>query len=456
MKKILCLLCLITSSTLLMGFMSVEALETEPEDKYSPYEDVYVPPMQFSEQRISELGMPETYDVGDIVVHKGWTQGSGDKYESNNNFSNATTINRTSTIYATLHTNAWWNGNDNDQDYFKFVTRTKIELALTLESLPSGCDYDVKIYDWNMQFVPGSGGYKSGNANELINITLGAGTYYVHVYSMFDHNNDSDTYELKLNSSTLTGTSFYLSAENKAQYKAAVWTSHYFPNNIDPDNYEGKPIYETIANHSGVKNTGNFDSFLTMSNNASTTKYLSRVLFVWGAEEKRQIANDLEKIYNELGRYSDNLFMKLQTSASKASLGIALIALIPGAAEAALTNISLGLSAFSILPSGNSKRVDEHRAWLSALIVTLRTSADVQGEQVIRITSWYSCEFVSTSRPGSYGGGGYIYVKFHWTDTSLESLSHNSNYINYYQGNNIFYGDVTPIIDISDFGKIFK
>lgn len=457
MKKILyiSLLSLLTVSFLLIGGSSIKAHELEVYEKYSPYEDVYVPPLYSTEERSDIKQSVYNYD-GDLSVRKGWTQGARDKYESNDDFSIATVINRTSTTYATLHTNAWWNGNKNDQDYFKFVTTRKVNFTLRLESIPSGCDYDVKIYDWNKQFIPGGGGYKSGNADEIINITLGVGTYYIHIFSIFDHNNDSDTYILRLNSSDISGSGFSLSSQNKSQYKAAVWTSHYFPNNIDPDNYEGEAIYSSSASHSGVTHTGNFDSFLTASNQASTTKYLSRILYVWGTEEKLQIANDLEKIYNKLGYYSDSSQVKLKLELSVGSFITAVISIIPGPHQAASSAISIGLAAASLLPSESSKRAEDHRSWLHALIVTLRTSADAVGEQVIRIASWYSCEYVSTTNPGSYGGGAYIYVKFHWTDISLQSLSYNSNYISSYQSGNLFYGDVTPVVDVSDFGKIFK
>lgn len=454
MRKMFFILCLLAVSFFIVGISSIKADELGYYEKYSSNEDVYVPPIEFVGEKLNENEVFANFAGGNETILKGWTQGTSDQYEWNDDFSTATLITKTSTTYATLHTNAWWYGNCNDQDYFKFVTTKKINLILKLESIPSECDYDVKIYDWNKQFIPGSGGYKSGNSDELVNINLGVGTYYIHIFSLYDHNNDSDSYVLNLDSSELIGTSFHLSNQNKSQYKAAFWESHYFPNNIDPDNYDGKAIYEILAGHSGVTHKGNFDSFLTISNNSSTTKYLSRLLFVWGAEEKRQIANDLEKIYNQLGYYSNSSEINIKLILSTGSLITALISLIPGGQL--FSYISIGLGAASILPFENSKRVEEHRAWLNSLIVTLRTSADAPGEQVVRIKSWYSCQFVSTSSAGSYGGGGYIYIKFHWTDTSLESLSYNINHIYSHQEDNLFCGDVKPLKDISDFGRIFK
>ncbi|MGI6359971.1 MAG: hypothetical protein ACOX02_02890, partial [Acholeplasmatales bacterium] len=102
MKKILyiSLLSLLTVSFLLIGGSSIKAHELEVYEKYSPYEDVYVPPLYSTEERSDIKQSVYNYD-GDLSVRKGWTQGARDKYESNDDFSIATVINRTSTTYAT-------------------------------------------------------------------------------------------------------------------------------------------------------------------------------------------------------------------------------------------------------------------------------------------------------------------------------------------------------------------
>jgi RHS repeat-associated protein len=68
-----------------------------------------------------------------------------------------------------------------DNDYYKIVLSGLSTVTFGLNTIPSGCDYDIQILDVNGNLV-GWGGNPLNNP-ETVNITLGAGTYYVLIES---------------------------------------------------------------------------------------------------------------------------------------------------------------------------------------------------------------------------------------------------------------------------------
>lgn len=98
-----------------------------------------------------------------------------DGYEANNLPSAATSISSNALITsANLNTMS-------DVDYFKFTLSAESNVTISLSNIPSGCDYDLKIYD-SANVQKGTSTY-GGNASEYISLTLSTGTYYIKVYS---------------------------------------------------------------------------------------------------------------------------------------------------------------------------------------------------------------------------------------------------------------------------------
>lgn len=81
----------------------------------------------------------------------------------------------------------WWGpgviSSHSDEDYFYFdvpVQRT-VNFILKLSQLGGGVDYDINIYNSNLQLV--AGGYKGPGSDEIFSNNLPAGRYYAKIYS---------------------------------------------------------------------------------------------------------------------------------------------------------------------------------------------------------------------------------------------------------------------------------
>ncbi len=85
-----------------------------------------------------------------------------------------------------------------DNDYYKFTITTGGTITITLTNLP--VDYDIRLYNGSQSQVAIS--QKNGTADELINYTAAAGTYYVRIYGYRNANNASICYKLKVATGT--------------------------------------------------------------------------------------------------------------------------------------------------------------------------------------------------------------------------------------------------------------
>lgn len=80
---------------------------------------------------------------------------SGDKYESNNSFKNATSVGYVPNgapydygygVQGTLHRETWFFGlieKDIDEDYYRFDLFGEATIKITLNDIPTDCDYDI-------------------------------------------------------------------------------------------------------------------------------------------------------------------------------------------------------------------------------------------------------------------------------------------------------------------------
>jgi hypothetical protein len=119
-------------------------------------------------------------------------QYSSDSYEDNNKFNDAYNLGtfsptRTNYNYGTIHDVS---ETDKDVDYYKFTTKAKKTVSLKLYNIPSGTDYDLKLYTYSNGFLGiGSSSTqiasstKGGNSSEEIIVVLEAGEYFIKVYS---------------------------------------------------------------------------------------------------------------------------------------------------------------------------------------------------------------------------------------------------------------------------------
>ena len=113
-----------------------------------------------------------------------------DAYEPNDSIGTAKTINNIP-ISGTINIGT-------DEDWYKFHVNDAGKLTVTLDSIPNDCDYDVEIYDVDLNILSGS--YFSGNINEKVDVLVGTGTYYVRIYSY--SGSSQSAYNLNVNIST--------------------------------------------------------------------------------------------------------------------------------------------------------------------------------------------------------------------------------------------------------------
>lgn len=94
--------------------------------------------------------------------------------ESNNDFSTANTIAVGNTLNGRI-------SSATDTDMFKVQLSSKLNANILLSNIPSGCDYDLYLYDSNKNQIGVS--KKGSTSNENISTALTPGTYYIKVIS---------------------------------------------------------------------------------------------------------------------------------------------------------------------------------------------------------------------------------------------------------------------------------
>ncbi len=92
--------------------------------------------------------------------------------ESNNTIATANSIAAGDTVYGNISV-------DKDTDYFRLNLTATTNTTFTLSNIPSGCDYDLYLYDAKGTMITSS--TTTGNTSEKINKILSAGQYYINV-----------------------------------------------------------------------------------------------------------------------------------------------------------------------------------------------------------------------------------------------------------------------------------
>ncbi|HEY9062700.1 MAG TPA: S8 family serine peptidase [Pseudobacteroides sp.] len=112
-----------------------------------------------------------------------------DSFEPNDSKETAKALSDSTVIAPTININT-------DEDWFVLDTLKVGKLAMTMKSIPTGCDYDMQVYNSSGSLLGGS--YSSGNQDESLGTIITVpGKYYVRVYS-YTGSSSTDTYELKV------------------------------------------------------------------------------------------------------------------------------------------------------------------------------------------------------------------------------------------------------------------
>lgn len=98
-----------------------------------------------------------------------------DDFEPNNDFTDPDLpeLSRNDYLYATIH-------DPDDEDIYSFYLNDVYEVTIDLLDIPYGCDYDLELYDDNLEIIEISAA--QNDDPERINVILDRGWYYIHVY----------------------------------------------------------------------------------------------------------------------------------------------------------------------------------------------------------------------------------------------------------------------------------
>jgi RHS repeat-associated protein len=113
-----------------------------------------------------------------------------DSYEPNDSGTTAKAINNDTAINATINVAA-------DDDWYVLNASKAGKITVTLKNIPTGCDYDISVFNASSFTNAIGGSYNGGNQPEKANVLITSpGQYYIRVYSYSGYN-ASSSYELK-------------------------------------------------------------------------------------------------------------------------------------------------------------------------------------------------------------------------------------------------------------------
>lgn len=365
-----------------------------------------------------------------------------DVYEDNNSLRTSTKIYRFSSIFATLHKQPWYCGGYKDEDYYYFNTDRRLQLTINLENIPSGTDYDIELYDENEEYVIGS--FSSSNNPERISRIVHPGTYYIFIYSYNGYNNDSP-YRLSLTDSTINDNTInLLDPSIKQNYKAVMWESEYFPMGMTPlINEPQMLIYKENGTVSGYQTP-----YPRLIDEVGTDReYISRILYIWGKNEKEVLAQDIRKAIQLLEYCDPNDSAQFTFSIISTGYGLASV-LWPSNIPLGVISLVTGLISM-VIPDGSVMPIVYYSAWLGYLVGFLESSPE--GE-VIKLTEYYNIVKNYNVVDRGYEWYVHYYVK---CDSTLSAPVYTSSFINAYQTNNPFYGRLRKISITGQINDLF-
>jgi|GEM_PF-6607608 len=307
---------------------------------------------------------------------------SEDQYEENDSFESATKLPSNTSIFATISDVPWYCSGGNDLvDYYYITTTRDRTLTISLSSLPT--DYDLKLIDEDGNFIRGS--YNTGTSNDMITKIVGPGTYYIKVYTTSsDKYHNYDNYRLAINDTEIELLDLEITQEIRENNVGAMWTSRYFPKDINPSIYNGDPIFSfTSTNPSPfrlrmLEEVGLLDS------------YVSRELYLWDKETKDELYSTLIKLIIEFEKHDldkNNDLVLFDALLDPGSQVLGSLTVVFSGSTFTLSSLALGAIAF-VLP-GNNVQVDSilFHSYMNRLASKLHDSDDTE---IIKITEMFN------------------------------------------------------------------
>lgn len=241
--------------------------------------------------------------------------GGGDSYEPNNSFSASSDLGIVSTnksVYATINSKY-------DMDYFKFRLNGAAQVSFYLNNIPSGCDYDLEIYDQNNNLIKSSS--NSGTTSENIQLYLNPDKYYyikVKSYSGMSDLNYNLMINIDQSFKTLPGKSVNINyATTTPTGEMVVYTDYYL------DKASAKLLRDGLVKYFNNNLTFSLGSLATIIGFKYSVAGLPGLAYAMAAWYANDMANKLSPVIETMaeGTTTERLYVRIQsfTSTSETS-----------------------------------------------------------------------------------------------------------------------------------------
>lgn len=354
-------------------------------------------------------------------------------------------------------TSGWWLWEKKyvDKDFYSFDVTVSGTLNVKLLNIPSGCDYDMRLYKHtnskdNTLSSLNFDNYltisqKSGNSDEEINYSVTPGTYYIAVYSYQDKTWSDESYliqfqQTETNTSSATKNYNITTGRNNGDL-GAIWRSGYNPVGIEPTSLSvdnAKYRFDCYKNYPYI--THLYDKYNGQDKDIEYAR-----IYIWDVNVRAAIYAVAQELLNQIdAKLNDKL-----DETNKVNLSINGVSIVVSFGSIALSITNLANIAVSItgplglavsitstviavvgqffsayFNSAYTSKLRDFRDFLINLKAAMEVSRYSTNKEVVMMRFRY--------RFGSeFDWGTKYYIDFHpvyrITDTNL----YNSNYITY-------------------------
>ena len=275
----------------------------------------------------------ETKTAGETIEGAPAVQSFNDTKENNDDFRSATNMYSVGTDEAGVYKHwVWcqatisqkkegfwlWEKTYIDKDFYSFDMVSTGILTVTLENIPTNCDYDLRLY--RLEDSPTANvvtmnfeeciaiSSAASNQNEKIEVSAKPGTYYACVYSYLDKTYDNDnpykiTFEEAVDT-TRAGSNYSINEGRSNGDLGAIWISDYAPLGITPST-----IYRDHNNKTCRQTYSNYDDYpyiRHLADKYSDWKDMTyAILYVWDVETRAAIYATLKCLLKTIDGYGD-------------------------------------------------------------------------------------------------------------------------------------------------------
>ena len=399
-----------------------------------------------------------------------------DQYESNNSFSVATALNSqpagkptnfSINRSATLHRESWLFGlieREVDEDYYRFDTFGNSSVTISLTNIPTGCDYDIKLYMIdNARYVEAedislvASSTRGSNNDETITRTLEPGRYFLWIYSYNEECDDSTYYNLSVQVSYTAQDMQISSLKYDKGAKAALWVSDYDPCGIAPYSASGEVEVgywsgETLTAASKFENP-----YTNYFRDGDPVEHA--VVYIWDTELRNQLRilvdNCYTSVYNQL-QTDKEILMAWEFVDGSAGTGSTAGSIIISFFDDATKTVQILNVVFTVIPIvatiaknifAPSEEAITTKEELLDYLRDVRTALEADentGNEVVRIASTYTSSHYNY--PMIYQTSYY----FDFTPSPQGEYLYSSDVISSWNSSSIVHGTIYGITEEGD------